>query len=242
MRIELYNGEVQMNYDDTHHHYTIGERDILGVTSVLNIINKPELNDWKVRTSIEYLIDEILKQKSLSKDELTNLSYKAKIRGDVIANIASVQGTDIHQFIEDYIKGNQLSLNLDDTENMKLRAFKKFLDEYKPQFEECERIVYSRKYDYCGTLDFTAIIDNKSYLGDFKSSKGIRLHNNFQTAAYQHAYEEETGKRFDGRMIVRLDKSGEPEVQITTDRTKDFNAFKSALTILKRINELKREK
>lgn len=241
MKVELYNGTICLDFNESQHRYTIDGNDIDGVTSVLNIINKPELNDWKVRTSLEYLVDEILKQRSLSKGELTNLSFKARVRGDVIANIASEQGTDIHQFIEDYIKGNQLPFDLESVEDTRLKSFKKFIDDWTPQFEECERVIYSKKYKYCGTLDFTARIDNKLYLGDFKSSKALRIHNNFQTAAYQYAYEEETGKKIDGRMIVRLDRSGIPEVVTTTDRKKDFDAFKSALILLRRINELKHE-
>ena len=235
MITRLYNGEISLDFDEANHQYTIDGKAIDGVTTILKIINKDDLNDWKIRVGMDYLKEELLASKELTERNLLDLIKKAKTRGDFIGNLAAQNGTKIHQWIEDFISNKNPEFPEDTTIHAKLQSFLRFIEENDPEFTEIERVVYSKKYKYCGTLDFIARIKGKLLLGDFKSSNRIYKTYDFQTSAYQKAYEEETGIKLDGRMIVRLDKSGHPEITITEDQKKDFNAFKSCLLIKRRL-------
>jgi hypothetical protein len=53
-----------------------------------------------------------------------------------------------------------------------------------------------------------------------------------QTAAYQHALQEEKGTKFDVRWIIRFDKkSGEFEARSFYEFDLDFQGFSAALTL-----------
>jgi len=103
-------------------------------------------------------------------------------------------------------------------------------------------MVYSKKHDYVGLLDLIAIIDKKKYLVDYKTSKGIYSDAYFQVAAYRNAYEEETGEKLDGTLILHFNKeNGEFAIheRPEEDYQKDLSAFLGALAVKKRKKELK---
>jgi hypothetical protein len=85
-----------------------------------------------------------------------------------------------------------------------------FLDwkaKHNVEFLISERFVYSKKHGYVGILDIVAIVDGKRYLVDIKTSNNIyMLEYGMQTSAYLKAYEEETGEKLDGIIIVKFAK------------------------------------
>jgi hypothetical protein len=84
---------------------------------------------------------------------------------------AMATGTDVHQWAEDYAKG-QLRLEEPD-EHIKPYLYQfgtGFLEKYAPRFEHIEEMVYSLKAGYGGTFDLIATIDGERWLIDYKTS------------------------------------------------------------------------
>jgi hypothetical protein len=118
-----------------------------------------------------------------------------------------------------------------------------------------ERKVYSRQYDYAGTEDGRAYVsgcgdplccptpfEDVLSVIDWKSSNRLYDEYRFQTAAYEHADEEELGVDIKERWILRLGKEdGEFEPwHLTEDEFEhDFQTFLDALDLYNDIEKLK---
>ncbi len=122
---------------------------------------------------------------------------------------------------------------------MVLWLFLKFQKEHKFKWVESERYIFSKKHKYAGILDSIAKEGNKLILVDFKSSNGIYDSMRFQVSGYKIAWEEETGKKIDERMILRFGKNdGEFEIKRLDNDAKDKKAFLNCLNLKKRLKEL----
>jgi translation initiation factor 2B subunit (eIF-2B alpha/beta/delta family) len=108
-----------------------------------------------------------------------------------------------------------------------------------------ERKIYSRKYQYAGTLDGLATVDScqdvaccgriyqdELSLIDWKSSNHLRTEYLYQTAAYQQAEQEEFGCDIKARWILRLGKEdGKFEAWYEQNFEQDFEAFLGCLNL-----------
>ena len=94
----------------------------------------------------------------------------------------------------------------------KLKKFDKALG-IKPLY--IEKKIYSKKYNYAGTLDLicTTKKSNELTLIDWKTSKAIYDNYIYQTLAYKFAFEEETGEAIKSMKIIRIPK-GEEKIEI----------------------------
>lgn len=106
-----------------------------------------------------------------------------------------------------------------------------------------ERKIFSKEDGYAGTLDWIGMVDGKFSLLDYKSSKGVYDQYRFQTASYKKAWEEETGRKLEQRILLRLGKE-EPEfdAHIFDDEDEyweDFYAFRSCQVVFERIRAIK---
>lgn len=97
-----------------------------------------------------------------------------------------------------------------------------------------EQPVWSAKYGYVGTDDFIGLVDGELCTCDYKTSKSLYPEVWLQTAAYQHAYQEEHPRaEIKARWGINVGKDGTlyterrgPELFET-----DFNAFLGLLAI-----------
>lgn len=202
-----------------------------GVTSALDVINKPKILPWAVNVATRYIKQE-LQHGSFTQEDISSIIYKARNEHKKIKDIASSKGRNVHQIAEAIIKGEDWKAPTNPEENAKVKAFQDFCKDYKVEFIDSERVIYSEAQDYCGTFDFTCKINGKSYLGDLKTGKAIHTRYFLQTAAYQAALVEETGADLNGRVILRVSADGY-EVKIRDNSTyeEDYGAFKAALTM-----------
>lgn len=69
-----------------------------------------------------------------------------------------------------------------------------------------ERVVYSKKERYAGTLDIDCIVDGVRSIIEIKTSTAIYDDYWYQLALYRMAYEIELGIDFPGSRILRLSK------------------------------------
>jgi hypothetical protein len=143
---------------------------------------------------------------------------------------AGAIGHIAHNWIESYIKA---TLEKDEpllaqiTENMPVDERAKnaclaaldWMVKHNVRWLSTERKVYSRKHKFAGTMDGMCLTDscnnplcckhkykNHLTLIDWKTSNYLYVEFLFQTAAYEEAYEEETGEHVKDRWVVRLGK------------------------------------
>jgi len=116
---------------------------------------------------------------------------------------ASARGTRIHQYCEDYLRGNIFEADMFDLEMF--NSIKFLLDEID-NIHCLEDALYSDHLEVAGTVDCIAEFQGKLSVIDFKTASRPKdrddIHNYFmQTAAYAVAFEERTGIPI-GRLVI----------------------------------------
>lgn len=238
IELNLYNGKEKITFDENRHIFYDGEGNkLLSVTAATGVIDKSgALMGWAVKMMGLYLLDQKLKGNKIITEGLIN---EAKREYRRLKTEAADIGTEIHKWVSDWI----LKKNPEMPDNEKvvngIMAFLKFQKEHKFKWIESERYIFSKKYRYAGILDSIAKEGNKLILVDFKSSNGIYDSMRFQVSGYKIAWEEETGKKIDERMILRFGKNdGEFEIKRLDNDAKDKKAFLNCLNLKKRLKEL----
>lgn len=207
----LYCGEVQGKFFPDSHIYTIDGKRPPSVTGIIGIMDKSRaLVPWALEEATKSLLPRL--GKKLTEAELVKAVFSSQEKKDKAADI----GTAIHEWCENYIlsemgRGDVPEMPKDKAVQIGAEAFMAWHDEHKVKFLSSERVVYSRKHNYIGTLDIEAKVDGKLCLIDLKSSNGLYNSVRMQTAAYVKADEEESGKSYDGRWAIRLAKETEEE-------------------------------
>ena len=203
--------------------------DLPSVTTILDQLDKSgPLMGWAIKTVIEYMksLADAKGHILITKDEAQDIFRKARAYHKELQTQALELGSEAHNLIEVYIKGQKVDGLLE--ANPKLKpSFEAFLDwqnTHKFKFISTERMVCS-PLKYAGTLDAIAEKDGKLWVIDFKTSKTIYDEHLWQVAAYKTCVEDgmywdnaqekwvESELEIDGGVgVLRLDKvTGIPE-------------------------------
>jgi hypothetical protein len=133
---------------------------------------------------------------------------------DIIAKKAADEGTQVHDAIEKYLKGEKIQwLNEEGYSNYSMDVWKlilKFHDFwtiYKPTLIESEIHLFSDQYKYAGTCDLVVEIDNVRWLLDIKTSNSIHTSMDLQLAAYAQAWNETFEEKIEKTGIIWLKSS-----------------------------------
>lgn len=258
----LYKGKVQVKFFPDSHQYWVDGVRVPGVTTFIGIKDKSRpLVIWATELYRDYLLD--LGEGGVTVEHIYRGCGLHMERKQEAADI----GSKIHDWCEAHIK-HKIDPKLpypdmpeEKTVQIGVNAFLEWEALHKPKYKSSERVVYSKKYGYMGTLDIEATINKKLYLIDLKSSNGLYNTVNMQTAAYVFADEEESGRDYVGRWAIRLAKETEEEYiakmkrkqqndilkgrapreippyqvfeakELTTDVNDDFKAFLAAKTL-----------
>lgn len=219
------------------HVYTWAGAKVPGVTTVLGRLAKPFLIQWAADMSAEHFLAELAKGRvdfeAIHDDARVAHAKKRDASGD--------SGTNIHEYAECIFKGLPLPELRSDQAKRGAEAFHKWFDSNNIEVIASEKTIFSKQYYYAGTCDFVARINGELVVGDFKTGKRIYDETRYQTAAYQHALEEEEGIKFAHRLAVRFCKeTGDFETKIFRDFESDFEVFAATLIIhraMKKIEE-----
>lgn len=231
----LYGGEVKVKFYPNSHMYKVtdekyGLKDqrVKGVTTYLGIKDKSApLVSWATETAGLYLYDILSSGNPVTMEDVRNAIGRHKEIKDEAASI----GATMHEWCEYFIKhklgreGFETApvMPSDPQIALGINSFLEWYMAHDVQFISSERIVYSRKHQYIGTMDFEAIVDGVLTGGDFKSSNGLYNTVCAQISAYQQAAEEEAehlGKpiKYENRVAVRLSKETESEYNTRMER------------------------
>lgn len=223
------------------HTYTIngGETWFVGVSSILDILSKPQLIPWAakegaLRTALltKKLRDKFAK--SLFKpgvwemdqrrvydlywdllsdkriDRVTNWGKRAWTK---IKDSAADIGTRAHEAIDNMIKGKPVLITPDI--ELPVQGFLHWLSQTNLTIASGDIKVASVEEEYGGSID-AVFVDPKDQIviGDFKTSKQFSDSYVYQVALYSNAFSETYGlERLAPGFIIRFDKI-KPEVEI----------------------------
>lgn len=129
-----------------------------------------------------------------------------------------------------------------------IKAFLQWVERHSPKFVASEKAVYSKMFDYCGTMDCLAWIDEKLTVIDFKTGNPRFVHRQpkpyskdfLQCAAYDQAYSEEFGTDADQYMLVYITKSGQLYDFTNQSVPENRTAWHAALVLSRQVNTLDR--
>lgn len=232
----LYNGEVVLDFYPEKHRYKKDWKFVTSVTWVTWIVDKsPQLMKRAVNCYRDLLNKWIDNWQTIDKN-LTEL-WCNEYRN--VSKEATDIWTLVHDFCEAYANWVQRELPEQPQARNWANAFLEWVTSNNIKFIENEKLVYSVKHEYCWKLDTIIEWNWKRYLADFKTSKAVYLLEYWmQTSAYLEAYQEETWMQIDWRIIIKLWKeTWDFEIHILEDHEKDFQAFLSALTLVRRKKE-----
>lgn len=156
------------------------------VTSIISAgVPKGEaLTKWAARTAAEYAIANIDTLRDMPFDEAEKLIKAApfKKRDD-----AAELGNNVHDYAEALVLGLPLP-ELSDVGQTKAALFRRWLDEYKPDFQAAECWCYNLGRRYAGRFDAIARIEGIGLtLIDYKTGSSIHPEVGLQLAALRNA-------------------------------------------------------
>lgn len=250
--VSLYKGKVDIDfYPDSHRYKKPTEKTyLISATAATSVLDKSRfLIPWAVNLDFSHLKKYLNEnQGPFHLSELMPIIEAAQEQHTKKKEEAADIGTEVHLWISNFIKSKLLKstdMSLEGIENEQvLNGINGFLDWYNAhdvKFTASERLIYSLKHDYCGLTDFTAVVNGKNVVGDFKTGKNIYTEHYYQLAAYWKAVEEEDGKKFDEGVILHVNKeTGVFNAQEVTkdDNEQNFPIFLACLAIKRREKEL----
>lgn len=147
-------------------------------------------------------------------------------------------GTQVHDAIDKYHRTGEKTIDpsgvaeQDQVAADSFSAYVKWFESSGLGILETERVVHSKSYNYCGTLDRIYVDqDGGLIIGDFKTSNvsrsnplGVRAQYWSQVGAYALAYSEETGKKFVDAIIVNSPKNGRIQVVRSSNLAQPLSA------------------
>lgn len=202
----LYKGKAKIRFfPDSHIYYVNGERRV-GVTTILNIIDKSRpLIIWATELARDFLTSCLSNGIIIQEKHI----YEAAALHEVRKKEAAAIGDEVHEWIEHYVKSEHTEMPGSKEAMIGVNAFLDWEATHKVKFLSSERVVYSMKNKFIGKMDIEAKVDGQLCLIDIKTSNSIYNTYGLQTAAYVRADEEESKRKYKGRWILRLAKETE---------------------------------
>ena len=232
--IQYWDGDdIDLEYDDAKHTYMVGDRKVPSVTRVVDAVFPKYLVDWAAACGADWWREnreDVLYEYSIE-EVCKGIRYAHK----EISKTAQDIGLEVHKWIELYIKGKIIDVDtaVDYPEGVKvpMQNFHMWADAHDIEWESCEEKVYSRNWEYAGTVDAVAKINGKRCVIDFKTSAKIYKEYYLQVAAYVSAIGEMRGELPELGVIVRLDKEENKVQEVAFDPWQHTDVFIDALNI-----------
>lgn len=253
MSLTLYDNRFTLDFKPNGHKYLINGKEKPGVTSILQLLNKPGIPQWAANQAAKSIQDhsqpfpEHLGSKAWIVTEWDLKRAKgAYLRSrDDSADL----GKRIHAWVENHIKsqinGDLVTQEYEDDMKPSIISFLKWEETHKPTYLFSERTIYSENGDYCGTCDVGILLKDAEgvesrVILDFKTGHPerqfdsklrrytgkLRPYNTvfIQDSLYDIAIEEEEGLKADKYGALYLSTDGD----ILFGLTAETDAFRNA--------------
>ena len=280
---KFYNGEITLRFNvEEHCYYRVAELGnlvpVVGVTRTVGIKDKSiMLTPWAAKVAIQKLlrlmptemVEGTIRIKPLTFAEFTTLALEAKSAHKDKLEEAGDIGHIAHACLEDSIKHAikndpekivraLINIPTDELAANAARSGFNWMSAHNVRWAETETKVYSRTYDYAGTMDGTAVCDScgdkaccpvvfkdRLCLIDWKSSNHQNITYLWQAASYRKAKMEEfPDLKIEDVFILRLGKSEEeagkfePWHATAEESEEDFQGFLACLTLTRVVDSV----
>ena len=219
---ELYGGRVQVRFYPGSHKYFVSVdggpfKQKPGVTTLIGIKDKSmPLGKWYQQITADFLLNLVDRGVPLDYE----LAIEAAVQNELLLMKAVDIGTEAHEWCEHFIRHQLKEKGFEKIPDMPKRkgavegvnGFLEWWEQNDIKPHATEKVVYSLKNDYIGTLDIDVNIGKIRSLVDLKTSNGLYNSVRLQTTGYKDADEEEQGKLvYKQRWAVRLAKFTEAD-------------------------------
>ena len=254
---DVYSGAT----DIYERYYKIADFDSMpSVTTVLEMIAKPALRDWKMNRALDYLKlkyesrhwdtristppwirypgskrAQSLKKRLVTswKDALASLRRNAKAYPNQVRDNAGDIGSEVHDAITKELLGEVWNTDIEQVATA-MQSYRMWREDSTVEPIWTEQTVWSLEYGYAGSADLVGIDNGRLVVLDWKTGSGVHNEAGLQVAAYSHAIEELTGTTVDECRVIHLNKSTPAWTEYTVkDWRRSFNGFLSALNTWK---------
>jgi hypothetical protein len=183
--------------------------------------------DGRIIPSTTQILKEFVRIELYGEVYYVDIYTGAAIRADYF-EAAGAFGRAFHKCFYYLVSGQGLDKNLlHPTLLPCLLQLERWMAEYHPKPIICEEPLYSRQYDYCGTLDFYGYlkgIKKRRFLVDLKT--GLFNMAGPQTASYEQLVRENTGyKGIILRFVLHIPKAGSGYSFIPQTNKQDMGYF-----------------
>lgn len=128
---------------------------------------------------------------------------------------SSIKGTAVHELLQSYMTGCEVSCSIPIADEMSIRYIMIEAEKYFKKHNmgpattrSAELTIVSPKLRYAGTLDWLGEMDGSLTLVDYKTSKDIRPYMPIQLAAYDKLLQEEENIVVDQACILLMKDTG----------------------------------
>lgn len=229
-------------FDEVEHIYTLNDKPLMGVTSVLGVIAKPALVPWAAKMTVEYVgdhIEQCIVDGKLDEGALATMLLDAKNAHRKKKEDAGEKGTDLHTLAEGYIR---LCIQENNGQPMEvcpagIERLRDWAKTNKVTFLASEKKMYSKTWWIAGTCDLVFEKEGKKFVADIKTYAKIwdRVPF-FQCAGYASMLEEMGEKKpIAGYCILRLSKDGSFEEKWSFDTIGDTKAFFACVELYRQL-------
>lgn len=188
----------------THQHYYLKNgQEVVGVTTVLGLLNKPALVMWAYKLGTQNIKFWEITNKSKNIGTIAHYLIECKINNE------RPDKNYLNDFSKNEVDGGYCSYNL----------FDKWLNSHKVVFQDSELQLVSEEYGYGGTIDIIAYVDGKKTLIDIKTGKNVFPETQYQLSAYKQLYDENhLHSKIQKALILHLPHEGKTayDVQLTS--------------------------
>ena len=174
---------------------------------------------------------------------------------DIIANKAAGEGTQVHNAVEAFINGEEITW-IDEYGNVKynldvwrmILRFADFWNTHKPELVAAEYHLFSDEHEYAGTADLIVRMFGNLWLLDLKTSNSLHTSYDLQLSAYATAWNETHDEKIThtGILWVKANTRSEGkggriqgkgwELKMISDIEYNFKMFKNIQEIYKMEN------
>ena len=233
--IQYWDGDdIDLEYDDAKHTYMVDDRKVPSVTKVIDAVFPKHLTVWAAQAGADYWAKNNTDHEHYGGDDedMYNGILNAHKQ---ISHKAQEIGLEVHKWIELYIKVKMIDgetvTEYPEAVKIPMQNFHDWVESREIEWLACEKKVYSRSWEYAGTIDALAKINDKLCVIDFKTSAKIYKEYYLQVSAYCNAIGEMMGNLPKLGMIVRLDKEEEKFQEVAFDPWQHNDVFIDALNI-----------
>ena len=184
------------------------------VTTAIGKYTRPNLENWYKKNRDDAVKELMLREKKPI-NEINDFLAKVKTICDAKESYGRDIGTQLHEWIDLFLKGEKPVLPSDQPLKRMAEKFTDFWKKHKFKVIESELPLYSKKFDLCGTND--VIVTKDSWKGqlavlDWKTSKDYNFENCIQVEMYRRFIEETTDFKIQKLAIVNIPKEDGKEL------------------------------